>query len=74
MTELNKDGLAIGKPVSFEDMMRVQREHYKAGQINAGKKRSVRRSKKPSVSDVPKTEETKEAEAASGAIGLSEAE
>jgi hypothetical protein len=71
MTELNKDGLAIGEPVSFEDMQRIQREHYKKGRINVGKKRSVRKSRKPGVSNVSKAEETEKAETAAGLEGFS---
>jgi len=57
MTELNKDGLAIGEPVSFEDMQRIQREHYKKGAVS-GKQKKVRKSRKPTVSNVEKAEES----------------
>lgn len=71
MTEINKDGLEIGQPVSFEDMQRIQREHYIKGRINAGKKRSVRKSRQPSVPDVSKAEETEKAQTTAGLEGFS---
>tara|TARA_R100001244_G_scaffold90191_1_gene68451 strand:+ start:258 stop:485 length:228 start_codon:yes stop_codon:yes gene_type:complete len=68
MTKLNRDGLEIGQPVSFQDMQRIQREHYKKGAVSG--KSKVRKSKKPTVSNVP---EAKEQEATEKSISAIEA-
>ena len=62
MSNLNKDGLEIGKPVSFADIQRInnkRKEAVKDGNITEQPK--VRKSRKPSVSDAQKATGSKEA-------------
>ena len=59
--KLNKDGLPIGVPVSFEVLQRTLKKHKEAEKNGNDSKTRVRKTRKPSVSSVSETEETKEA-------------
>lgn len=64
MSNLNKDGLEIGQPVSFADIQRINSKRKEAAK-NGTKTESkpvVRKTTKPSVSNVSKAKETKEAQ------------
>lgn len=60
--KLNKDGLPVGVPVSFEVLQRILNKHKEAAKnANNTKQPKTRRSKKSGVSDVQKAEGQKEA-------------
>lgn len=64
MSELNKDGLVPGQEVDFITLMRINNKRNKAAKngAKANTKSDIRRTKKPSVSDVFEAKETKEAQ------------
>lgn len=53
MSELNKDGLEIGKPVDFETMMRVNRERRQkpVERVSGGVSGGVKRGRKSKRAD-----------------------
>lgn len=63
MSNLNKDGLVPGQEVDFATLMRINNKRNKAAKngTKTDTKSAIRRTKKPSVSDVSEAKETKEA-------------
>ncbi len=61
--KLNKDGLPIGVPVSFETLQKTLNKHKEAAKNASNTKQpKTRRPKKLAVSDVEETKGQKEAE------------
>ena len=62
MSNLNKDGLEIGQPVSFADIQRINSKRKEAVKNdNITEQPKVRKSRKPSVPDVQEAEGSEEA-------------